>query len=641
MPTEQLHRFTCEGKRFVIDPETCFCFECDAISWDVLEHYPETPVNRIYHLLESKHDRAELAEVIGELEWLRLTKSILTPPKNEDQKKFFEVERGLKRLTLALPADLPDTRPRKPRWFEHNVPKAAAAPREIGRAAANLLLSRSGTQNDLHLEFRERGHVHHPERIAALSAEALNAARLAGKRLTVAVHVWDIEIAKAPAAIEGHTAGVVLEFQDCAEVAQRLAPLTKAAPRTLSRLARMIQQSPGGANSRVVVRPNHPAFGGVVEALDEAGFGRIELDMDGAYIANPALEPQAMSDALNQTAVYYAQRLLKQHYLRLEPIAALFDRIYKGAPLRRSDPAGTNELAVDEAGGIYPCVPMMGLEEFRAGAIAEGAIDEAMLHRFDDVGSVTTPECIRCWARNLCGGGAAAVHQALSGSFRRPHEPWCDAQRAWMAAAVAAFNLLSSQGVNFERLYNALGGAQKPSLFTLARAALTMAIGVRPIEEADAEMLTRWENWNEAAYFLCNESGLLLATQYDREMDSLHPRGIDHELVLVQRDGAAFGLFKIRPDRSPGAAQAWIYMCDEAHYASQEVRKGFRTILTEAAKQQALRTLTVPVSPAEPGLGAFLEAVGFAKEGVLREALYLHGQYHDVTVYSITFGGRA
>jgi len=163
-----------------------------------------------------------------------------------------------------------------------------------------------------------------------------------------------------------------------------------------------------------------------------------------------------------------------------------------------------------------------------------------------------------------------------------------------------------------------------------------MTIGVRQIEEADAEMLTKWENWNESAYFLCNETGVVLATKYDREMESLHPRGVDQELVLIRKNGDPFGLLKVRPEQLPGAATASVYMRNGADYAAESIRKGFRAILKEAGAQQSIRRLTVPVSPKEQGLAAFLEAVGFKREGVLREALYLHGAYHDVTVYSIT-----
>ncbi len=636
MPRELIHRFEQDGKRYAIDPETCFCFEPDAISWDVLAYYPLTPANRIYHELGNKYGVAELAEVIGELEWLRATKSILPIPKKEDFQKDFEVRRGLKRLTIALARQAPKTRPAKRGWFGRaaRVPSDGAG--EIARRAVALLVGRSETEKELELEFTEERYVHDPDRIAELCAYALKTAKLAGKTLTAAVHVTNLELARPPEPLRGHTLDAKLELQHASDVLRHVRALAKARADTLAGWLKVLQHAGEDATGRIVVRPNHPAFAEAVEALDKTGFGVIELDMDGAYAAHPELEPQAMLEGMRQSAVYYAQRLLEHHYFRLDPIASLFWRIYQGTPQPRSDLAGTNELAIDDKGDIYPSRRLVGIEEFRVGSVAEGTIDEDSLKRFDDVGALTTPACIRCWARNLCGGGNTAVHRAFTGSFRTPHEPWCDAQRASMAALVSAFNVLSSKGVNFTRVYSTLGGTAKPSLFTMARAAFRMSIGVRPVEEADAEPLAAWENWNSAAYFVCNETGLLLATKYDREMDVLHSRGIDQELVLIRKNGEPFGLLKVRPERFPGTAWGWVYMRDEADYASEGIRKSFRFILEEAGAEQAIRRLLVLATPTEKSLREFLQAVGFEPKGALREALYLHGAYHDVAVYGIS-----
>ena len=639
MRREFLHRFEHDGKRFVIDPESCFCFECDAISWDVLEFYPGMPVNEIYHRLQERYDRKELAEVVGELEWLRATRSILTPPKQEDVPKAFEFERGVKRLSVALAHDAEPAEKARRAWFGRASATVSVSAREIAREAVGLLLARSQAQKELHVEFVERGGIPSPEFIADVCTQALRSAKLAGKSLTASILVCDVPVDKRPAVLDGHTVNLRMDFQDAANVLDQVRACAQAVGASLSRQAKLIQPSVEGVAGRIVVQPNHPGFGGVVQALDEAGFSVIELDLDGAYAANPALDPNAMLDGLTQSANYYAERLLKHHYFRLDPIAALFQRIYTGTPIRRADPAGTNELAVDETGAVYPCRRMCGAGAMRLGSVVDGTFDEEHTKSFEDVGSVTTKECMTCWARHLCGGGPAAVHLALSGSFRSPHGPWCEAQRSWMAAAVSAFQQLSSKGVHFDRIYKTLGRRDKPSLLTMARAALTMTIAVRAIEEADAEMLAKWENWNDSAYFLCNESGTLLATKYDREMDSLHPRSIDQEMILIRKDGSPFGLLKIRPEHIPGAAMAWIYMRDEADYASDSIRKGFRAILKEVWGQQPIKRVLVPVSAHEPGLVAFLEAVGFKRAGALRQALFLHGKYGDVDIYGVAAGG--
>lgn len=638
MRREFLHRFEHDGKRFVIDPESCFCFECDAISWDVLEFYPGLPSNAIYHRLEGKYERKELAEVVSELEWLRATRSILTPPKQEDVPKAFEFERGVKRLSVALAHDAEPAEKAKRAWFGRTAAAVSVSAREIAREAVALLLARSQAQKELHVEFVEHREIHNAEFIADVCTQALRAAKLAGKNLTASVLVCDIAVDKRPAALEGHTVSLRMDFQNAADVLDHVRACAQAIGAALSRQAKLLQPAAEGVAGRIVVQPNHPGFGGVVEVLDGAGFSVIELDLDGAYTVNPSLDPNAMLDGLTQSANYYAERLLKHHYFSLDPIAALFQRIYTGTPLKRTDPAGTNELAVDETGAIYPCRRMCGVGSMRLGSVVDGTFDEERAKTFEDVGSVTTKECMSCWARHLCGGGSASVHLALSGSFRSPHAAWCDAQRSWMAAAVSAFQQLSSKGVHFDRVYKTLGRRDKPSLLTMARAALTMTIAVRPIEEADAEMLTKWENWSEAAYFLCNETGTLLATKYDREMDSLHPRSIDQELILIRKDGTPFGLLKIRPEYTPGVAMAWVFMRDEADYASDSVRKGFRAILKEAWGQQPIKRVIVPASANEIALAEFLGAVGFKRIGTMREALFLHGKYGDVDIYSMAAG---
>lgn len=633
-----IHRFERDGRRFAIDPESCFCFECDEISWDVLEHYPRLPANQIYQLLGARHDRKELQEVVGELEWLRAAKSILTPPKKEDLVKIYDLERGLKHLTVVLPepADA-DAAPVRRRWFGTNATPARGG-YALAQTAVRLLPMRSGTQKDLSLELVARGALRDPAGVAGLCAEAAQAARLAGKKLRLAVSLDGPQVARLPEALAGHGLRFTVEFgpEFAKEYGFFINSLANCAGQSLERFCKALHPDDKDVQGRVTLRPCRGQFSEAVQVLDEAGFLVIALDMDGAFAADGAPAPAAMLEGMNQAAAYYAERLLKRKYFRLDPLAALFKRIYTGTPQRRMDGAGTNELAVDAAGDIYPGQGLCGVAAYRCGNVA-AEIDEAMLARFEDVGALTTGPCIGCWARTLCGGGATGVHHALTGSFRQPHPDWCDYQRQWLAGAIASFHRLSSAGVHFDRVYKTLGRREKPSLFLMARMALTMHIGARPIEEADAAMLTQWENWNEASYFLFNETGVLLATRYDREMESLHGKGLDQELVLTRRNGEPFGLLKVRPDKTPGVARIWIYFHNPEDYKSDAIRKSFRTVLNEAGDKQGIRKLLAPAASYEAGLREFLTALGFNEEGTLREALYLHGQYHDVAMY----GGSA
>ncbi len=635
MPREAIHRFEFNGRRYAIDPETCFCFECDAISWDVLEQYPHTPINRIFRELESKHDLKELHEVLGELEWLRATKAILPKSTKERIKKEFETEAGLQRLSVELPPRQTADDTARRRWFGGKS-ESASPPGAVDRArrAASLLLNRSASQQNLELEFVESGGLRDADLISECCAEAQRAAALAGKKLTVSVLVPSADYTRLPPELDGHTVGWRLRVSASAGVSAALNHVAGGASASLERLARTAKQMPEGATLTVIVRPNHKDFGRVTAALDQLGFPSMELDIDGAYVADPSLVPSEMLEGLSQNAHYYAEQLVKHRYFRLDPIAALFRRVYEGAPEPRTDPAGLHEIAIDADGRIYPSWRFAGNEAFAVGRIDQGQIDEDALGGFEDVGSRTTGVCRRCWIRNLCGGGTAAVHHALTGSYRTPYEPWCEAQREWMAAAVSAFNLLSAQGVNFSRVYQSLARANsKPSLFTMVKAAFRMSVGMRPIAEEDAPLLVEWENWCESAYFLYREQGLLMATHYDREMDALHPQGVDQEFMLVRRSGEPLGLFRVRPAALPHTAEAWLWLRNEEDYTDGGVRSGLQNLLKEASQQQAISRVTVPALQRETGLNALMRALDAEHAGTIREGCFLHGGYEDVQVY--------
>ncbi len=643
MERPRLHRFMCDGKRYALDPDTCFCFECDEVSWDVLEHYPVLPVNRVCHLLEERHSRKELEEVVGELEWLRASRSILPTPRQEDFQKRYEIEPGLGLVRAGwAPGGQagPVSAPKRGWW-----PQKPAAPgaehsgesRTLIEQAAQLLFARSGRQKELRLEVALIPGAGTQTVAGALDA-VLRQAQVSGKRLAVALGYDELPLAELPGALQGHAVGVW--FETGSDKPAPMEDLARAAAKRMDRLDQVAAAFKAGGDAvagRIVLRPGNARFDGAVRALEEAGFNRIDLDVDGAFARIPDLDAAAAMDSLRANAAYYAGRLLKNNYYRVEPFATLFLRIFHGTPLFRTDPAGLFALTVDASGGVWPGPQFAGRDEFRLGTLGAGApLDEAALRRFEDVGALTTAACIRCWARGLCGGGSTAVHQALSGNFRTPHEPWCDAQRAWMEGAVAAFNTLSSAGIDFTRVYESLGRTGRPSLWMMAKmakTALQMRVLMRPIEEADADLLTRWENWNEAAYFTCHESGLLLATRYDREMDALHPRSYEQEFMITDRGGAPMGLIKIRPDRLAGLAGVWFYLRKEEDYASDGVRSALRLLLREALKGRGLKRLIAPAGPREDALAGCLQAIGFQAAGTAREALYLHGQYHDVRLF--------
>jgi len=316
----------------------------------------------------------------------------------------------------------------------------------------------------------------------------------------------------------------------------------------------------------------------------------------------------------------------------------LFWRIHNGSGQRRGDPAGTNVLAVDSDGTIYPSAAYREIKKHVLGNIKNGTFDTPAQKRFEDLGSATTPLCMQCWARNLCGGGNAAVNETLSGAWNTPHRAWCDAQRDYIARGVAAFNTLNQNGVNFNRIYGGMRPAKRQIGFLkMAWAAMRMQVGLRPLEEADAPLLKRWEDWCDASYFTLHERGVLTTTAYDREMDALHPRGLAQEFVLTRKNGEAMGLLRVEVSALPETMDVALFFADKNDWQNAAVRSSMKFILEEATKGQAVKHLVAVLGKNEAGARAFLAALGFSEAGVRREALYLHGRYGDAVVLKLSF----
>jgi len=608
MAQPALHRFEQDGKRFVIDPESCFCFECDAISWDVISHFPHETMTRIIYLLKDKHPEKELAEVLGELEWLRATKAILQRTKLQDLEKLYQMERGLKRLTVVL----------------------GPGPEAQLERAGRMLIGRAGEQQQLYLDVRlDRDTLERPGLAASLERVAVYALD-AGKELTIGLCLDPFTLDKLPAPLQGHGMRLVREWQPAAgEVGPILAALRNPV-RDLKRLAPLLLSTDNEAVGELVLIPGPNEVTSAIQALADSGILRIRIDVDGPLVSQGKADLGPLFRHLKEAAWHYAQALRSGKFYRLEPFATIFHQIYMGAARRRSDGAGLNELALGADGTVYPGPYWLGLGESPVSVDKSGALDMSTVRPFEDVGSLTTPACMHCWARNVCGGGSTAVHQALTRSWRSPDPQWCEAQRDLLESAVAAFNVLSSEGVNFSRLEGALTRPAKLSWFRMARAAFRMQVGLRPIAEGDASLLQQWEEWNGAAYFSAAEHGVLLTTQYDREMDALHPRPFEQEFLLLRKTGAPLGLLRLRPAQWPGVVYGALHFRDKQDYHTESVRKSFKFLLEEAGAQQQIRRLQISVGPDDEGLGEFLAAIGFRSCGKQRESLYLHRRYHDL-----------
>jgi uncharacterized protein len=99
--------------------------------------------------------------------------------------------------------------------------------------------------------------------------------------------------------------------------------------------------------------------------------------------------------------------------------------------------AGNEYAAVTPDGDIYPCHQFVGRESFRMGNVIADELDSATQKEFASVNILTKSECRKCWAKYHCGGGCAANAHSANGDIRLPDKLSCAFMKKRLELALA------------------------------------------------------------------------------------------------------------------------------------------------------------------------------------------------------------
>ncbi len=98
---------------------------------------------------------------------------------------------------------------------------------------------------------------------------------------------------------------------------------------------------------------------------------------------------------------------------------------------------GTEYLAVDPVGEIYPCHQFVGNEKFKMGNVFSGINNQNLVNLFSKANLINKKECQNCWAKFFCSGGCNANNFNFEGSVFIPYEFSCVVERKRIECAIA------------------------------------------------------------------------------------------------------------------------------------------------------------------------------------------------------------
>lgn len=174
-------------------------------------------------------------------------------------------------------------------------------------------------------------------------------------------------------------------------------------------------------------------------------------------VTNMAIEPAILPPhhplALNDPGkVIQAFEDLAFHYVRAkrdhpEIQLTFFDkyaqRILRPRHYKRQCGLGNGLLALGSDGNLYPCQMLAGYDHLSLGSCETGLVHTDLQRELRDISVDTTPECVQCWARYVCGGICPAEAHIRTNTLTANDPLSCQLRRelvhlsAWISAELA------------------------------------------------------------------------------------------------------------------------------------------------------------------------------------------------------------
>jgi len=98
--------------------------------------------------------------------------------------------------------------------------------------------------------------------------------------------------------------------------------------------------------------------------------------------------------------------------------------------------AGSDYLAVDPDGQLFPCHQFVGQPEFCVGNVIDGVTDGTIGEQLSAANVYSKPQCGDCWAKYFCSGGCHANNYNHNRDFYEPYQLGCQMQKKRLELAL-------------------------------------------------------------------------------------------------------------------------------------------------------------------------------------------------------------
>ncbi|NPV74656.1 MAG: thioether cross-link-forming SCIFF peptide maturase [Pelotomaculum sp.] len=428
-----LHKFEFDGQKIVLDVHSGTVHLVDELAWELLDVYGREKEEEIIGKFRGRYKPADVLEALDEIKELEREGRLFSPDscRGEDSLAGQGVVKSLC-LHLAHSCNL------RCRYCFAGQGRFGGAdelmPVEVGRAALDFLIARSGGRKHLEVDFFGG----EPLLNFAVLKELVDYGRRLGREkgkefkftLTTNALLLDGEIAGF---LNRENISVVLSLDGRREVHDAMRPAPGGNGSYDLALARIKSFVDSRAGKNYYIRGTYTRrnLDFCEDVLHLAGLGFEHISVEP--VVAPAEADYSLRD--EDLPLLFAQyERLAGELLRFRQAGRAvsffhFNIDLEGGPClpkRLSGcGAGSEYLAVAPNGDLYPCHQFVGRKKYLMGNVTCGRFDTALAGLFRKAHIYSKEGCAACWAKFHCSGGCHANAEMFNGSIFKPHRREC------------------------------------------------------------------------------------------------------------------------------------------------------------------------------------------------------------------------
>ncbi|WP_307499739.1 PapB family radical SAM/SPASM ranthipeptide maturase [Paenibacillus brasilensis] len=133
---------------------------------------------------------------------------------------------------------------------------------------------------------------------------------------------------------------------------------------------------------------------------------------------------------------------------KMSNVLGMLSKIHSGGPRIHFCGAGTNAVAVDVRGNLFPCHRFVGEDECSIGNLFD---EDKLSRQYDFIENSTIRNrttCSNCWAKNLCGGGCHQENFSENGNINQPVGKLCKVTQKFITSTINLYLQLTQEQRN-------------------------------------------------------------------------------------------------------------------------------------------------------------------------------------------------